>query len=281
MNIEKLLCCPVCRSPLTEALRCETCGVQYEHRHGVYRVISPVLSEDAVIYWKIKEEMLEDPEAFLKQEEQEEAWTKDYFARKNKETIVAEKKLNEYTDSLLKTISGTVCDLATGMGGMLRKLLDAGSETRIVCTDIDPNILAWTRVVQKTDDARVAYVATDGRFLSFRDESFDYVTSLAGFGNIPESDKVAKEIYRVLKKSGKMIIQGQYIEPGSKSYEIAKTLHLEQGLVEESLIACLRAAGFTHVDSIVVDEAVWAENPYDLIPATGDTQRFCCIIAEK
>ena len=43
----------------------------------------------------------------------------------------------------------------------------------------------------------------------------------------------------------------------------------------------LRDAGFAKVQSTVVAEAVWAENPYDLIPAAGDLQRFCVIEAVK
>ena len=40
-------------------------------------------------------------------------------------------------------------------------------------------------------------------------------------------------------------------------------------------------AGFKEIVSTIVDEAVWAENPYDRIPVTGDSQRFCIIQAKK
>lgn len=104
---------------------------------------------------------------------------------------------------------------------------------------------------------------------------------MAAFGNIPESDKVAKELYRILKENGKLIIQGLYIEKGSKSFEVAKNLGLEKGLVEEYLVVELRKAGFKEIVSTIVDEAVWAENPYDRIPVTGDIQKFCIIQAKK
>ena len=111
--------------------------------------------------------------------------------------------------------------------------------------------------------------------------SFDFITSVAAFGNIPESDKVAKELYRILKENGKLIIQGLYIEKGSQSFEVAKNLGLEKGLVEEYLVDELRKAGFREIVSTIVDEAVWAENPYDRIPVTGDIQKFCIIQAKK
>lgn len=33
--------------------------------------------------------------------------------------------------------------------------------------------------------------------------------------------------------------------------------------------------------SAIVDKALWAENPYDRIPVTGDIQRFCIIQAKE
>ena len=39
--------------------------------------------------------------------------------------------------------------------------------------------------------------------------------------------------------------------------------------------------GFKEIVSTIVDEAVWAENPYDRIPVTGDIQKFCIIQAKK
>ena len=117
--------------------------------------------------------------------------------------------------------------------------------------------------------------------MSLKNNSFDFITSVAAFGNIPESDKVAKELYRILKKNGKLIIQGLYIEKGSKSFEVAKSLGLEKGLVEEYLVDELRKAGFEEIASTIVDEAVWAENPYDRIPVAGDIQKFCIIQATK
>ena len=281
MHINNILQCPKCRQTLSEDFHCSHCGMQYQFVHDVYQLVLNEITNSQTSQWKITDEMLENPDAFLKRELQEKDWEEDYQAKKNSETKEAERMLNEYTDALLQSLSGTVLDLATGMGRMLRKVLAANQAVNVVCTDIDPRILAWTRIVQKTDDKRVAYVAADGRELPFPNDCFDYVTSFAAFGNIPDSDKVASELYRVLKKNGQLIIQGGYIEKGSKSHELAKQYHLEQGLLEENLIACLREAGFTDIDSHIVATAVWAENPYDLLPVAGDIQKYCVIRATK
>ena len=53
-----------------------------------------------------------------------------------------------------------------GDGGNLHSLLNAVTKNfKIICTDIDRRILAMTRKKMKTDDERVAYIATDGRYI--------------------------------------------------------------------------------------------------------------------
>ncbi|HBL83965.1 MAG: hypothetical protein A2Y17_04020 [Clostridiales bacterium GWF2_38_85] len=281
-NVLDILICPECKCKLSGDLKCNACGNQYSFKYGVYNIISSKLSVNQTIYWKITDEILENEIEAQTQETNEDNWTRDYYNRKNQETKDAEKLHHEYMNNLITNLSGDVCDLATGMGGMLEKLLNSSNKDfNIVCTDISDRILAWTRKIKPTDDNRVSYVATDGRYMSIKDESFDYITSFAGFGNIPEGDKVAKELYRLLKPNGKIIIQGSYIQKGAKSFELAKKHNLERGLVEDYLIEDLKNAGFENIVSTVVAEAVWAENPYDLIPVAGDTQRYCIIQAQR
>lgn len=282
MNVENIIVCPKCKCALDGELVCGECGARFSRYHGVYDVIHPELSGDQEILWSVTDGDLSDEAKAAEHGNQEKNWREDYFRHKNEETRAAERKLDERTRELLKGLHGDVCDLATGLGGMLQLILDSDHpELNVVCTDISKRVLAWTRKTKGTDDERVSYVATDGRYLSLRDNSFDFVTSMAGFGNIPESGKVARELYRVLKKNGKLIIQGAYLEKGSKSFELARSVGVEKGMVEEYLIEELEKAGFGEIVSTVVDEAVWAENPYDLLPVAGDTQRFCIIQATR
>ena len=279
---QDLLMCPECKCGLSETLECKKCGNKFSYAHGVFDVVSPKLSSNQEILWRITDDMIENDIEATKQKDNDNASIKDYNAHKNKETLEAQKVYSEHMDSLIEGFSGIVCDLSTGMGSMLQKMLNSNNKNfSIVCTDIDKRILMWTRKLKQTDDHRVFYIATDGRYMSIKDKSFDYITSLAAFGNIPENDKVAKELYRILKPNGKIVIQGIYIEKGSKSFELAQSKGLEGGLVEEYLINNLKNAGFENIISTVVAEAVWAENPYDLIPVAGDTQRYCIIQAQR
>ena len=282
--IESTKKCPMCKCGAVEILKCDICGNEYDIRYGVYDVVSQKLSSNQEILWRITDEEIERkeiPDDKSNNAEQPD-WVKDYYSKISVETKQAQQKQADFMNQLVNTLSGTVCDLATGMGGNLQRLLDAESKNfLIVCTDISKRILAMTRKNKKTDDSRVFYIATDGRYMSIKDDSFDYITSVAAFGNIPESDKVAKELHRILKPHGKLIIEGSYIEKDSKSFELAKSMGLEKGMVEEYLTQELKAAGFKNVESTVVAKAIWAENPYDKLPVAGDMQYFCVIQAEK
>lgn len=109
------------------------------------------------------------------QQSTEDDWIKDYFSRKNKETIIAEQKLATKTMKLLKDLHGDVCDLATGMGGMLQMILESNNPNiSIVCTDISKGILAWTRKIKQTNADKVSYIATEGRYMSIKDNRFDF-----------------------------------------------------------------------------------------------------------
>jgi len=281
-KIQDLLICPECKGGLSETLECKKCGNKFHYEHGVFDVVSSKLSSNQEWQWEITDDIIETDIEATKQKDEDDAAIKDNNAHKNKETLEAQKMHREYMESLIEGFSGIVCDLSTGMGSNLQKMLNSNNKNfSIVCTDIDKRILMKTRKLKQTDDHRVYYIATDGRYMSMKDKSFDYITSLAALGNIPESDKVVKELYRMLKPNGKVVIQGCYIEKGGKSFEVAQSKGLERGLVEEYLISDLKSAGFENIISTVVAEAVWAENPYDLIPVAGDTQRYCIIQAQR
>ncbi len=297
-HISEILMCPKCRRGVTPTLRCNQCGTQYSQGHGVYHLISLDLSsEQEYLYTGDLNEDLNSilGESYLSRsfsvesedlqgyEEREKEASDHYYSLFNEETKLAFEKQDKYMRRVVASLSGVVCDLATGGGTMLQMLLDSRNPqiTDIVCTDINELELICTRYRRNSSRNNVHYVVTDGRYMSFKDNSFDYITSFAGFGNIPDAEKVAAEIYRVLKPGGKIVIKGTYIEKESRSFELAKSVGVERGVVEELLMEDLRSAGFMDIRSTVVAEAVWAENPYDLIPAAGDMQRFCVIEASK
>ncbi len=215
-------------------------------------------------------------------DEELDAFECEYKTCLNAETLEAQRKLDAYVAGLLEQLTGVVCDLATGRGVMLKKLLQVkGMDFKIFCSDVDKRILAITRRHRKTDDERVFYVVNDVRKMCFGDNSFDYLTTDSGFGNIPNAEKYATELFRVLKPGGMLISMGMFIDKDSESFRLATSVGVERGVVEEYLLAELKGAGFEIVESTVIATAVWGTNPYDLIPAAGDRKHFCVVRARK
>lgn len=178
-KIQELFMCPECKCGLSESLECNKCGNKFSYKHGVYDGILQKMSSSQEILWDITEEMIE--EDIKSSKEKQNDIIKDYNSYKNEETIEAQKLMDVRMQELVEDLSGTVCDLATGMGSMLQRLLNAkNKDFNIVCTDIDKRILMSTKNIKST----------------------------------------------------------------------------------------------------IVAEAIWAENPYDLLPVAGDNERYCIIQAE-
>ena len=153
MDVKSIIVCPKCRCSLDDKLCCKECNTQYSKYYGVYDIVNPELSSNQEILWNITDEDLANKINTSERQSTEDDWTNDYLSRKNKETIIAEQKLASKTMELLKGLRGDVCDLATGMGGMLQMILESNnSNISIVCTDISKRILAWTRKIKQTND---------------------------------------------------------------------------------------------------------------------------------
>ena len=281
-NIHSILACPVCGAHITKELICEGCGAIYTKKHGVYNLISLSLSGDQDFLWR--GEIPEDEAALFPPEEaaRYQVIHEHYTACKNEETKTAQAKQEKALYEQLRTVRGVICDFATGSGSMLKDILDYSREVdAIICTDINEFGLMVTRARRCKGCNNVHFIATDGRYLALADNSVDVVTSYAGFGNVPDAKKVATELFRILKPGGRILLRDEFIEKGTRSYELAKGIGLERGMIEEYLMEELRAAGFVDIQADIVAEAVWAENPYDLIPAAGDSQRYYVLVAEK
>ncbi len=211
-----------------------------------------------------------------------EVMMKEYRRYLNDETKTAQgiwwSEMNKYINSF----RGIVGDIATGLGSMFEKLLKTETDFFPIATDVDPNVLGWTSTKMKEKyQKEFISVATDARHFAFKENTFDYLTSLAGLNNIPDTTTVLAELYRVLKKGGKLVMMHSFVEEQSKSFKLAQEFNMSTAFVERFLIEDLNQVGFKKVKANIPSSAFWAENPMDGLPVAGDLQYFAIIEAEK
>ena len=104
----------------------------------------------------------------------------------------------------------SVLDLAGGTGDLTQRIIKKkkNSESPTVLADINFEMLqvGRDRLIDKGMIEHVDIAHLDAQKLPFVDESFDRI--LIGFGlrNVPEKDKAIKEMFRVLKPGGQLLV---------------------------------------------------------------------------
>ena len=139
-RIIDIFMCPKCGCSIKADLLCKHCGTQYSQKHGVYNLISLDLSsEQEYLYIGELEDDLNSilGESYLSRrfsaeseqardyEEREIEASDHYYSLFNEETKLAFAKQDEYMRQIVASLSGIVCDLATGGGSMLQMILDS------------------------------------------------------------------------------------------------------------------------------------------------------------
>ena len=110
--------------------------------------------------------------------------------------------------------SEKVLDLASGTGDLTIQLLSLDSK-EIVAADISQKMLDIQK--EKINDSRVKLVQGDALNLPYENEYFDIVTVGFGIRNFEDLEKGLKEINRVLKKGGVLIVLEMFKSTGLKT----------------------------------------------------------------
>lgn len=102
-----------------------------------------------------------------------------------------------------------VLDLAAGTGDLTRKLSQrVGSTGRVVCSDINPAMLAEGR--KKLLDMgifnNIEFMEINAEHIPFEANTFDLITMGFGLRNVTDKDQALREMVRVLKPGGQAII---------------------------------------------------------------------------
>jgi len=115
---------------------------------------------------------------------------------------------NKAISILAKTGAKKVLDVATGTGDLAFKAANRISDIRIDGVDISAGMLeiGKKKAVQKGLEDKVIFFHGDSESLPFEDESYDAIMVAFGVRNFENLEKGLKEMNRVLKKGGTLIV---------------------------------------------------------------------------
>jgi len=97
-----------------------------------------------------------------------------------------------------------VLEIACGTGRVTAHLRKALPAADIVATDINPDMLAVARRRVENDD--IDWQQADVQHLPFDDSQFDVVVCQFGLMFVPDQAKALREVHRVLRPGGKLLL---------------------------------------------------------------------------
>lgn len=172
-----------------------------------------------------------------------------------------------------------VLDLACGTGRFLRQLHATLPKAKLYGLDLSPHYLRRARALFPAD-ADVSLLAENAEAVPFADSSFDAVTSIFLFHELPSDARrrVVREAYRVLKPGGSLVIcdsaqlaDSAVVEDVLHAFPRAYHEPYYKGYLRDDIAAFVTDAGFVVEDSTphLVSKVVVASKP-STAPDTRD-----------
>lgn len=124
-------------------------------------------------------------------------------------SVNIDKRWRRLVSGKLKTVlenpQAIVLDVACGTGDLSLELHKSG-RAKIIGTDFCRPMLAIAGEKNSKNSVSIPYVEADGMNLSFADDIFDAVTIAFGLRNFSNWQAGLRELHRVLKPGGKLVI---------------------------------------------------------------------------
>ena len=145
------------------------------------------------------------------------ALSRDQFSKAGIAEQFAKSKVHSDKEFLSKIISlaklepgSTVLDVASGTGFVA---VEFAHKTKglVIGTDITREMLGWARkhAEKEAVNDQTAFLLAEGSRQPFPDQSFDNVVSRLALHHIPDPGPVVKEMARLVKQGGRIIIADQ------------------------------------------------------------------------
>jgi ubiquinone/menaquinone biosynthesis C-methylase UbiE len=136
----------------------------------------------------------------------EKSKTADDYERTFESRLARELEWERLLKSLPEDKDAKILDAGGGIGRMTSPLAKLGYQ--VTLSDLSPGMLAVAREKLQREGLldRVEIKEADLTSLPFNDETFDLVICLHGAFSYPDSLKAAKELTRVIKRGGKIVV---------------------------------------------------------------------------
>jgi len=118
-------------------------------------------------------------------------------------TAVVEWFVSKNRRELLRHAKGSILEVGVGTGNSFK---DYPQGRHIVAVDLSREMLNRAEAKLKSYDGSVSLQREDVQRLSFSDESFDTVFSSCVFCSVSDPDKGLRELHRVLRKDGRLLM---------------------------------------------------------------------------
>ncbi|MBN2028938.1 methyltransferase domain-containing protein [bacterium] len=185
---------------------------------------------------------------------------------------ITKDEIDLFTGILKPPIESTILDLCCGQGRHSLELAKRGF-SNIIGLDRSHYLITRSRNLNKTQGGNVTFKEGDARKLPFPPDTFDFViiagNSFGYFESMQDDLKVLREVMRVLKPYGKVLIDvtdGDYMKSNfqsrswewiDKNYFVCRERSLSQN--QERLIS---REVITHVKKGVIADQFYAERLY-------------------
>ncbi len=112
--------------------------------------------------------------------------------------------LDKWRKNLLKNLRGSVLEIGVGTGKNLKYY---PKNAKVIGIDLSAKMIAKAKEKLKIlNNKKIKLIGMDAQNLKFNDESFDYVVCTFVLCSVPYPVKVLKEMKRVVKKNGKILM---------------------------------------------------------------------------
>ncbi len=132
----------------------------------------------------------------------------DYFEERPPATAHDERRVREYILSRIPKTAGKILDVGCGSAWLAGKFVPQGK----VVVSLDIALANLKKAKAKIPDKNHLQVAADSFFLPFSDSSFDVVVASEIIEHVTSPEDFVKELFRVVKPGGKLIITTPYKE---------------------------------------------------------------------